>query len=104
MLMRYHWSLGVGHTYSHRSDSTQSEPPVLSYMDSIIDTKEGDHDPTVSEDPRALNEDEEDPDPDDPELVMDERENEDLGLEPEWDDDHFGGEPDNDDEFQMYYM
>lgn len=107
MMMRYHWSLGIGHTYSHGTESdsnntdhpTEPESELLHYeegMGEIID--EGPEPVMPSE--------EEEPDPDDPELAMDERENEDLG--PELDNfenyDDLRLEAESDEIFEMYYM
>lgn len=103
MLMRYHWSLGIGHTYSHRTDFKVQTEPGLSHTDDIIIDIDED-DPTVggqdlSAPVNAVEVDEEDPNPDDPELTMDERENEDLGPEPDEERDDFRGESDDEGEY-----
>lgn len=107
MLMRYHWSLGIGHAYSHVDNSVQPES-TLAHKDhrTLLDENDDGSDevihPTTDYDL-----DENDPDPDDPELAMDERENEDLGPNPDGgDDDHigFGEEQDGDDLFETYFM
>lgn len=110
MIMRYHWSLGIGHTYSHGSISL---PQTTSYDDNTREGETGGDANTGEgasggDDPQIGNtkedQDDDDPDSDDPELAMDERENEDLGPE-EWDRDDTGLGADSDDEvFQMYFM
>lgn len=102
MVMRYHWSLGIGHTYSHGTNVKQSHHPSL---ESVEPHHEGAglNDTDEHSGPAVLGGEEEDPDPDDPELAMDERENEDLGPEQEeWMDDNF--EESDDELFEMYFL
>lgn len=111
--MRYHHSLGIGHTYSHDTTST-SIGDISNYTGPESDLLPGmgsdsniDGTPINEEPEAALQLEEEDPDPDDPELTMDDRENEDLGpeLESELRDDgvELGTELD-DDLFEMYFL
>lgn len=103
--MRYHWSLGIGHTYSHGTNVNQNRGHHTSLQESVEPHHEeaGSNDADKHSGPAIL-EEEEDPDPDDPELAMDERENEDLGPEQEeWiDDNHF--EESDDELFEMYFL
>jgi hypothetical protein len=120
MVMRYHWSLGIGHTYSH--GNTSEPPPVVEEgaeesMDcegaeqNVLQTgnlvveqgaeKLVDCDGAEQNDPltRALSGPEaelHEPDSDDPEYGLEDRENEDLGSDDDWQDYDDGF---NDDEF-----
>lgn len=117
MVMRYHYSLGIGHTYSHSTTSnkeTSISAEVNSYADPEsnflpgVGSDSNIDETAINEEPEvALQLEEKDPDPDDPELTMDDRENEDLGpeLDSELRDDNveLGIELD-DDLFEMYYL
>lgn len=112
MIMRYHWSLGIGHTYSHVSlpqSTTLDDNNGERATGGNENTREGE---SGRDDAQAGNTEEDpvephdfdDPDSDDPELAMDERENEDLGPE-DWDRDDAGLGAESDDEvFEMYFM
>lgn len=104
--MRYHWSLGIGHTYATGITDISLQSEVL-----VENANEGDgddadqalnpsHDGAIE---MGLEDDNAEPDPDDPELVLDERENEDLGLIEDLDELRHGEDSD-DDLFEMYYM
>ncbi|KAF9456112.1 hypothetical protein BDZ94DRAFT_1276509 [Collybia nuda] len=114
MIMRYHWSLGIGHTYSHYDETPPSlVPPAFRAYDptgtgtaeeEISITSNPQVVPMVAASSDGLDDFLDDPDPDDPELGMDEQENEDLGPE-EWDHAEIGHEGESDDEiFEMYFM
>lgn len=112
MMMRYHWSLGIGHTYSHANGLYPGSHPAASAPDNNTASHEVENDMAVDANdtgdlrPAVDQADEEDPDSDDPELAMDDRENEDLGSDDgeQWDDERFN-ESDHDDElFQTYHM
>lgn len=101
--MRYHWSLGIGHTYATGITDTSLQLEILA-------ADEGDGDADQAIDPghdhvieAGLEDDNAEPDPDDPELVLEERENEDLGLDEDLDELRHGEDSD-DDVFEMYYM
>lgn len=88
MLMRYHWSLGIGHTYAHaqpsQTDIFWPSGPDLVGNDSTSGVTNG-VDPTVGRDgqdqgPATQPPDcDKEPDPDDPQLALEDRETEDLG-------------------------
>lgn len=104
--MRYHWSQGVGHTYSHGTNFEVQPESTLAHADQH-ETNDDDDNQIQSQHPPVGDGDKDDPDPDDPELAMEERENEDLGPEPDeldGGDPAFQAEPDDDNEFSMYYM
>ena len=82
MLMRYHWGTGIGHTYSHAGGTPVPEVTVSDGLE-----EDPEHEPPT-EGPPGLDarwaETEETPQPQqlsdgDPELGLEERENEDLG-------------------------
>lgn len=118
MVMRYHYSLGIGHTYSHGTASNK-EPTTIDEVNSHANP-ESDllpdgvgcdsniNETTINEEPEVpiLGIEENDPDPDDPELMMEDRENEDLGpeLDSELRDDNIDGRDLDDDLFEMYYL
>lgn len=106
--MRYYWSLGIGHTYSHGTNPNDETDHTTKPGDSELLHSEEDTGEIVDEDPGLIMSyaEEEEPDPDDPALAMDERENEDLGPEPDnfQNDDDAGLEAESDEVFEMYYM
>lgn len=109
MIMRYHWSLGIGHTYAHGTPGTLQAEHELSIG---IDEEEGgiDVDPLLEIDSGTGPDNKADiaaePDPDDPELALEERENEDLGIDDQYDAERLrhGGDLGDDELFEMYYM
>ena len=56
MLMRYHWSLGIGHTYSHTEAHTQKNLTILEPNEDVADeadnndSVEGKHCPNIETD------------------------------------------------------
>lgn len=107
--MRYHWSLGIGHTYAHGIVTTGT-PPVVIEGDEIgvNESMDIDKDLPAGNEPIAEAEDDgrdSEPDSEDPELTMEERENEDLGPAYQHDFDDFGpGDYSDDEIFEMYHM
>lgn len=108
MMMRYHWSLGIGHTYSHTNNpDSQSLTNTVMEMYSMGPNEEDDtmadtgDIATVTPNNQA---DEEEPDPDDPEFTMDDRENEDIGSDGEYDDERFNSDQEDDELYRTYYM
>ena len=56
MAMRYHWGLGIGHTYSHEGASCFQQPPIPSPVDES--ESEGDEDaPPQKDDTGPSNQD-----------------------------------------------
>lgn len=124
--MRYHWSLGIGHTYSHNpstaASSSESPGPSTAH-DSTASTSnsmdvDGNHDGNTTVDNHdegpEFNDDEEtgiEPQAGlyDPSLtIMEDRENEDLGGESDDGEGQFyafgNAHEDDDDLFEAYYM
>lgn len=108
--MRYHWSLGIGHTYSHnnssyaRSELLELNQGVPHEVDHNTTAHTVDNEPLAAVGANDSQADEEDPDPDNPELAMEDRENEDLGSDDGQCDDERLNELDGDDElFRTYY-
>lgn len=81
MLMRYWWGLGIGHAYCHASNPGLSKDDITELGDDIEEVEyereveQGDGDDLVENVDNQAATDE------DPELGMDERENEDMGAE-----------------------
>lgn len=103
MVMRHHWSLGIGHTYSHESDDffPDSQLPIAATLDSNNDGTAANNETgmEINNEDMEIEEqldEEEEPNPEDPALGLEDRENEDLGAEEE-DNERFN-ESDNDDE------
>lgn len=116
-MMRYHWSLGIGHTYSHNNLNTlhSGDPSVdilrlypaaeNSNKDISNEAENGmDVDASNADGANGVIGDEEDPDSDDPEFAMDDRENEDLGSDDDWDDERFNQSDHDDELFRTYHM
>lgn len=108
MMMRYHWSLGIGHTYAYETAAAPPGLPVgIDEADEIDDGVNQTLDLTQGGDPRDEEPDdteEPDPDSDDPELIMEDRQDEDLGSDNPDDADENFGEDSDDELFETYNM
>lgn len=117
--MRYHWSLGIGHTYSHTTkvhsglvdiSREDSEAANASNIDiaaeaedgMVIDTNGAENVEAIGGIEAELEDDAED----NPEFAMDDRENEDLGSDDgqEWDDERFNQSDHDDELYRTYHM
>lgn len=121
MLMRYHWSMGVGHTYSHaqsfqtditwaQDDGNVTPQLISSSIGSTTATRANQEIVDQSYPAIQAEDNDEEPDPNDPQLVLDEQENEDLGQHNIDDDNHnsYNNSVEfteaDDDLFEMYHI
>jgi hypothetical protein len=103
MVMRYHWGLAIGHTYSHAAAAGSAVPVHAPAADTLEDELASDSANMLVEIP--LHQNEENPDYDNPELGFENREDDYIDGE-EGDLDEGSMEPnhsgDDDDEFLDY--